>query len=310
MNDLIKIKWAAALIAFAITAAGCSAGQTDQASSGNSQEDAILATPIVPQTSELPAPDSGEHAEQPDDDRDEPQENDPATATEMPSVPSDQPADPAETDEKPAVTKQRQLPKGFVYVDEIIPSIETELRYFTDNNFTGEAVDGYKAPIAILSEKAALALKKASVELEEKGYRFKIYDSYRPAKAVKQFVSWSKASGGEERKEDYYPNIEKELLFKKGYISSRSGHSRGSTVDLSIVHADTGEDVDMGSGFDMLDPISNEGTSLITKEQAANRKLLKDTMVKYGFKPYSKEWWHFTLENEPFPKTYFDFDIE
>lgn len=220
------------------------------------------------------------------------------------------PADSAETIEEPvAYTKQRSLPKGFVYVDEVIPSAEYDIRYFSNNNFIGTTIDGYNAPFAILSNQAAEALRTVSEQLSLKGYRLRIYDAYRPQKAVNQFISWSKDAEDQRMKSIFYPDLEKSMLFKLGYLASRSGHSRGSTVDLTIVNSKTGKELDMGSAYDFLGPISNHGTSLITPEQTANRNLLKKAMVKHGFTSYSKEWWHYTLKDEPYPNKYYDFNV-
>lgn len=208
------------------------------------------------------------------------------------------------------VVKQGDLPKGFVYLDEVIPTAQFEMRYYSDYNFVGTQIDGYLAPLAIGTSAMAEALLKVSDELEGKGYKLLIYDTYRPAKAVQQFLAWSKDTDDIVMKEDFYPNIDKATLFKSGYLSSKSGHSRGSTVDLTLIDADTGKEVDMGSPYDLLDEISHFSTKLITDEQAANRQLLQDVMMKYGFKPYSKEWWHYVLKNEPYPSTYYDFDVQ
>lgn len=205
--------------------------------------------------------------------------------------------------------KRYQLPEGFVYLDEVVPHAEYDIRYFTSDNFVGEQVDGYNAPFAIGTKELATALAAVSEALYEKGYRLLIYDTYRPAKAVSYFKAWSQ-NEDTRMKEYYYPNEDKDELFKNGYLASRSGHSRGSTVDLTLLYNDTSEPVDMGSTYDMLDHISSFTTDLISPEQAENRELLKETMVKHGFKPYSKEWWHYVLKEEPFQNTYFDFDVE
>lgn len=209
-----------------------------------------------------------------------------------------------------SIMKQNKLPKGFVYLDEVIPDAQYDIRYFSDNNFIGGPVKGYEAPLAILSSKAAKALKKANDELDKQGYRLKIIDAYRPQKAVNHFISWSKDRNDTSMKDVFYPDVDKKNLFKLGYLSSKSGHSRGSTVDLTLVYKRTGEEVDMGSRVDFLGEISSHGTKLITKEQRKNRYILKTAMVNQGFKPYTKEWWHYTLKNEPYPSTYFNFNVE
>ncbi|MBJ6360321.1 M15 family metallopeptidase [Paenibacillus sp. GCM10012307] len=222
---------------------------------------------------------------------------------------TEQGQDQDQQEEEAAVVKQYKLPEGFVYLDEVLESAHYDIRYNSDYNFVGERIDGYKASTAIMTEKAAEALQKASEKLAPLGYELNIYDGYRPAKAVAHFIRWSKESG-DDMKELFYPDIDKSRLFKMGYLSSKSAHSRGSTVDLSIVHKDTGEEVDMGSSFDYLGERSHHGTTLINAQQTANRNVLKKAMEDSGFRSYSKEWWHYTLNDEPFPKTYFDFDVE
>jgi D-alanyl-D-alanine dipeptidase len=210
----------------------------------------------------------------------------------------------------PVVIKKYNLPDGFVYLDDVIPSAEYDIRYYGDNNFIGKPVDGYNSPLAILTDEAAQALKAVSEELEEKGYRLKIFDAYRPAKAVAHFIEWAQDPKDTSMKNIFYPNIDKSKLFKLGYLAKKSGHSRGSTVDLTLVDKNTGQEVNMGGSFDLLDEISHHNTKLISAEQAANRNMLKDAMNRHGFKHYSKEWWHYTLRKEPYPDQYFDFDVE
>ncbi|GIO35699.1 hypothetical protein J41TS12_05600 [Paenibacillus antibioticophila] len=216
---------------------------------------------------------------------------------------------PASEASAPAV-ERGTLPKGFVYVDEVIPSALYDIRYYSEENFIGTQIDGYEAPLAILTTEAANALKKVNEDLESQGYRLKIIDAYRPQKAVNHFVAWSKDPKDTLMKEIFYPDVDKKNLFKSGYLSSKSGHSRGSTVDVTMVFKRTGEEVDMGSRVDFLGPISSHGTNLINKEQRKHRYILKTAMVKQNFKPYTKEWWHYTLKNEPFPNKYFNFDVK
>ncbi|MDR2860581.1 MAG: M15 family metallopeptidase [Elusimicrobiota bacterium] len=204
----------------------------------------------------------------------------------------------------------KKLPENFVYVSDITDKIIFEIRYFTSYNFIGARVKGYKAPVAILSKSAALALKNAAEDLDKKGYVIKIFDAYRPQRAVDDFIVWSKNAGDVKNKIYFYPNVDKSQLFSKGYIASKSGHSRGSTVDLTIVDKKTGKEIDMGSPYDFLDPISEYDTNLISSEQRKNRSILKKVMEDNGFSAYKKEWWHFTLKDEPYPKTYFDFVVE
>lgn len=201
------------------------------------------------------------------------------------------------------------LPKGFCYVKEIIPSIRQELRYCSHNNFIGRTVNSYEKEVLITSTKTALALKKVQKELLEQGLSLKIFDAYRPQSAVNNFVAWARVPDDTLTKKDFYPYLKKRNLFKLGYIASRSGHSRGSSVDLTIVSIADEQELDMGSPFDFFGDISSTYSNKITKKQLGNRLLLRKMMIKHGFKPYSKEWWHFTLRNEPFPKTYFNFPI-
>ncbi|WP_088323222.1 M15 family metallopeptidase [Polaribacter tangerinus] len=204
----------------------------------------------------------------------------------------------------------QNLPKEFVYLQDIDNSIVVELRYFTSNNFTGKPVNGYNANCLIISKKAALGLKKVQKELLKKGMSIKIFDAYRPQKAVDHFISWAKKLNDTLAKKSYYPKVKKNNLFKLGYIASKSGHSRGSTVDLTIINIDTKQELDMGSSYDFFGEESHPFYPKITVKQQKNRNLLRAVMVKNGFIPYNKEWWHFTLKNEPFPKTYFDFNVE
>ncbi|WP_180272637.1 M15 family metallopeptidase [Konateibacter massiliensis] len=213
-----------------------------------------------------------------------------------------------ETEKEAEIAKKYNLPEGFVYVDDVIPTAELEIRYYTDYNFVGEKIDGYAAPLAILTTQAADALKQASDRLLEDGYHLKIYDGYRPQKAVDHFVRWSQESN-DSMKEIFYPSLEKDILFTSGYISKKSRHSRGSTVDITIVNEE-GVEVDMGSYFDMLDTISNYDTDKITDQQHKNREYLRSIMDAAGFDSIRTEWWHFQLRDEPYPSTYFDFDIE
>lgn len=208
------------------------------------------------------------------------------------------------------VVKKNSLPGGFVYLDEVIPTAQYEIRYYSENNFTGTRVDGYKAPLAIFSRTAAAALKKVSEDLEQKGYILRIYDAYRPQQAVNHFVRWSQDAADLKMKPQYYPKLDKRNLFKLGFIAKKSGHSRGSTIDLTLAQKSTGKLVDMGSPYDFFGEISYYNTTLISSTQHANRKILKDAMTKHGFKPYAKEWWHFTLIKEPYPKQYFNFKVE
>ncbi|MCE5335140.1 MAG: M15 family metallopeptidase [Desulfobacteraceae bacterium] len=204
------------------------------------------------------------------------------------------------------------LPEGFVYVDEAIPGIVVELRYYTDHNFVGERIDGYLKPRCILAREAAEALKGVQEDLARFGLGLKIYDAYRPQRAVDHFVRWAADLGDVRMKPEFYPNVDKSTLFD-GYIAKKSGHTRGGTVDLTIVSTtgrDAPQDLDMGGPFDFFGPLSWPEYAEISPAQRAHRILLKTLMEKHGFKPYSKEWWHFTLIREPFPETYFNFPIQ
>ena len=199
---------------------------------------------------------------------------------------------------------------GFVLLNKVIPDAILEIRYSSADNFVGKKIDGYLEPCAILTKEAALALKKVSDELILKGYRLKIYDAYRPQMAVNHFIRWIKDLNDLKMKEYFYKNINKSQLIKQGYISEKSGHSRGSTVDLTLCDIKTGLEVDMGGKFDCFDNSSHVDYKNISNIQYNNRLILRNAMVKGGFKPLETEWWHFTLENEPYPNTYFNFPVK
>lgn len=203
-----------------------------------------------------------------------------------------------------------QLPQGFVYVETIIPDIHVELRYNTTNNFVGEVINGYTANKLILTKAAAFALKKAQDELEQQNLCLKVYDGYRPQRAVNHFMVWARDLTDTINKRIFYPDVDKKELFKEEYIATRSGHSRGSTLDVTIIDGNTGIPLDMGSPFDFFGHESWVNFEGITEKQRTNRHLLQSIMLKHGFRNYPKEWWHFTLRQEPFPDTYFDFVIE
>lgn len=207
-------------------------------------------------------------------------------------------------------SQKNPLPENFVYVKDVIPGILLEMRYAGKNNFIGKPIEGYRKPVAILSRPAALALKNAQQELNSLGYSLKIFDAYRPQTAVNHFVNWAKNTEDTLMKKKFYPAEEKKNLFQLGYLSSRSGHSRGSTLDLTLVKTATGKELDMGGSYDFFGNISAHNYEQINPSQKQNRKLLKTIMVKYGFVPYAKEWWHYTYQPEPFPDTYFDFPVE
>ena len=198
----------------------------------------------------------------------------------------------------------------FVLLTDVVPDAILEIRYYSTYNFVGDRIDGYEQPTALLTKEAAAALKNASDELKAKGYRLKIYDAYRPQQAVTHFMNWAKDIDDTRMKEYFYPELDKSVLFDQGYIAEKSGHSRGSTVDLTLFDMKTVKEVDMGGTFDYFGELSHpdykEG---ITEEQYNNRMILRDAMINNGFKPLVEEWWHFTLENEPYPDTYFQFPV-
>ena len=193
-------------------------------------------------------------------------------------------------------------PEGFVLLTDVIPDAILEIRYYSTYNFAGTRIDGYLQPIALLTVEAANALKKVSDELKEQGYRLKIYDAYRPQQAVDHFVRWSKNPNDTLTKQYFYPMFDKPYLFDNGYIARRSGHTRGSTVDLTLFDMRTEKEVDMGGTFDWFGIESHPSyTATLTRQQIA--------MIKHGFKPIETEWWHFTLKNEPYPNTYFNHPV-
>ncbi len=198
---------------------------------------------------------------------------------------------------------------GFVVLADYIPGIIQEIRYHSTYNFIGDRIDGYEEPVALLTKEAARALKSVSNEMMVQGYRLKVYDAYRPARAVKHFVLWGIEDTDIRMKPYFYPDLEKQELFAKGYIAKNSSHSKGSTVDLTLFDMKSGKEVDMGSPFDLFSEVSHPDYKGITDEQYENRMTLQKVMVRNGFKPIDCEWWHFTLENEPYPETYFDFPI-
>lgn len=212
------------------------------------------------------------------------------------------------TEEKVEI-KHSNDSSDFVLLSEAVPDAILEIRYYSTYNFVGKRIDGYEEPLAFLTKEAADALRKVSDELVLKGYRLKIYDAYRPQMAVDHFVRWAKDADDTLMKDYFYPLLEKDVLFPLGYIAEQSGHSRGSTVDLTLFDMKRGKEVDMGGTFDYFGELSHPDYLAISDEQYANRMLLQEVMVKHGFKPYDEEWWHFTLENEPYPDTYFTFPI-
>ena len=201
------------------------------------------------------------------------------------------------------------LEAGFVYLKDIDDSIVVNLKYYSSENFTGQFVEGYHSNNAILTKESALALSNAQDDFNKLGYSLILYDAYRPQRAVNFFVQWSKNLNDTINKRIYYPNIKKSELFELGYIAYKSGHSRGSTVDVSLVEISTNKVLDMGTVFDYFGVESHTFFDDISEKQKSNRLILYEIMSNNGFKNYSKEWWHFTLKNEPYQK-YFDFLIK
>ncbi len=198
----------------------------------------------------------------------------------------------------------------FVSLAEEIPDVILEIRYYSTYNFVGDRIDGYEEPCALLTKEAAAALKNAASEAESKGYMLKIYDAYRPQTAVNNFIEWAEDIDDTRMKKYFYPELDKSVLFDQGYIADKSGHSRGSTVDLTLFDMDTGKELDMGGTFDYFGELSHpDYTGELTAEEIQNRNILRDIMVDNGFKPLDTEWWHFTLADEPFTDTYFDFPV-
>jgi len=209
----------------------------------------------------------------------------------------------------------------FVNITDVIPDVILEIRYFGTYNFVGTRIDGYEAPTALLTRQAADSLKAVSDDLKRMGFRLKIYDAYRPQKAVDHFVRWAKDVNDTVMKRYFYPDLTKDVLFPQEYIIERSGHTRGSTLDLTLFDMDKEKEADMGGTFDWFgkeshpdfcgnpDTFEYQPSDSLTAEQFNNRMILRRAMMRHGFKPLHTEWWHFTLENEPFPDTYFTFPV-
>ncbi len=207
----------------------------------------------------------------------------------------------------PAAAQTR--PPSFVDASTVVPNLVVDMRYLGADNFLGKPVDGYEKPVCYLTREAATALAAVARDLEPQGLAIKAFDCYRPVRAVAHFVRWARDLRDEARKADYYPNVDKRNLFRDGYIAARSGHSRGSTIDMTLVRRDSGKELDMGTPFDFFSPRSAPGDKSVSVQVQANRKLISDAMRRRGFSPYNKEWWHFTLRDEPFPNTFFDFPV-
>jgi zinc D-Ala-D-Ala dipeptidase len=229
---------------------------------------------------------------------------------------------------------ENTMPDNFVDLHEAIPSVVLDIRYFSNHNFLGTKVDGYEAPKCLITRQAAKALAKVQAELKAFSLSLKIYDCYRPQRAVDHFVRWAKDIEDTKTKGEFYPTVDKGNLFRDGYIAEKSSHTRGSTVDITIVSVPVrmqekytpeqtlhacylparkrfkDNSIDMGTGFDCFHELSHPGNLKMGLQQRSNRLLLKTLMDKYGFNHYDQEWWHFTLRNEPYPATYFDFPVK
>lgn len=233
----------------------------------------------------------------------------------------------------PGWTEEKR-PGNFVDIREVIPSVVLDIRYHGPHNFVGTRVDGYHQPLCLVTREAAEALKKVQTELQQFSLSLKIYDCYRPQRAVDHFVRWARDIEDTKTKKEFYPTVDKRKLFRDNYISDKSSHTRGSTADITIVPVPTpvqkkyiqgqplqacflpagkrfkDNSIDMGTGFDCFHELSHPGNQKIGLQQRTNRLLLKTLMDKYGFNNYAEEWWHFTLRNEPYPDTYFNFPVE
>lgn len=204
----------------------------------------------------------------------------------------------------------KQGKENFVKIHEVIPNVVYDIRYYSTDNFVGARVDGYLAPIAFITKEAGIRLNQVQTEINNEGLGLKIFDAYRPQKGVDHFVRWGAIPSDTITKAKYYPNINKANVFDLGYVATKSGHSRGSTLDLTIVDLETKQELDMGSHWDFFGEISHHESPLVNEQQTTNRNKLRNIMLKYGFKQYDNEWWHYTLKEEPFPDTYFDFDVK
>ena len=211
---------------------------------------------------------------------------------------------------------------GFVNLSDVVPDAINEARYFATYNFVGARVDGYLEPVVLYTREAAAALKEVSDDVKARGYRLKVYDAYRPQCAVDHFVRWGKDLADSLMKPYFYPEVDKSLLFERGYIAEKSGHTRGSAIDLTLFDMATGKELDMGGVHDWFgieshpdyggNPDTGEYTGgvQITEEQFRNRMILREAMLRHGFQPYDCEWWHFSLKDEPYPDTYFTFPVK
>jgi zinc D-Ala-D-Ala dipeptidase len=235
----------------------------------------------------------------------------------------------------PAAAAEPTAPPGaFVSLHDVDPSVVIEMRYLTNHDFMGRRVPGYRENVCLLTRQAADAVKRAQAEVRAQGYTLKVYDCYRPQRSVDAFVKWGKDLSDQRMKREFYPRVAKKVVFKEGYIAKLSGHSRGSTLDLTLVKlparrqerysrgdrlrdcaAPVGKrfrdnTIDMGTGYDCFDPLAHPFNARIRGKQRANRLKLREPMIRAGFKGLPTEWWHFTLRDEPYPDTFFDFPME
>lgn len=232
-----------------------------------------------------------------------------------------------------AENSQERRSSHFVMMNAVLPYALFEIRYFEENNFMGVPVNGYREPLCFLTKEAGQALEKVYQEVKNRGYTLKIFDCYRPQQAVDHFVRWARDLNDQKMKSKYYPHEDKSLLFEKGYIAEKSGHSRGSTLDLTLAvpvsdderkrnvwewiksfftmddYLHDAKELDMGTSYDFFDSLSHTADPRVTEKQKQNRLLLKKIMEKHGFVNYDKEWWHYTLKDEPYPDTYFNFPV-
>jgi D-alanyl-D-alanine dipeptidase len=208
-----------------------------------------------------------------------------------------------------AGVRKGKLPDGFVYIDELIEDCVIDAKYWGTDNFIGRQIDGYENPLAVMTREAAESCVGAANILRERGYWIKIYDAYRPQRAVDDFVRWAADADDIRRKPIHYPHVDKKDFFALGYVAEKSGHTRGSAVDLTLVDMKTSQELDMGAIFDFMDPRSHIAAQGLTGRQEANRAILRDAMTASGFDIYACEWWHFSLKQEPYPETYIDFPV-
>jgi D-alanyl-D-alanine dipeptidase len=201
------------------------------------------------------------------------------------------------------------MTEDFVFIDECASGVRWDAKYATWDNFTGKPVDGYLTNRIVGTRALAAALRRARDEAGSRGFGLLLWDGYRPQRSVDCFLRWAEQPEDGRTKLRHYPNIDRAGMFEKGYVAARSGHTRGSTVDLTLYHLATGDLAQMGGGHDLMDPISHHGATGITQVEARNRHALRTIMAVSGFRHYDREWWHYTLEDEPYPDTYFDFPI-